>query len=69
MQTTAINLRNPEPMMVTWDILRRCNLDCTYCESTRHDNTSTLPEFEELKTTFDNLNIKVELEEYESDLY
>ena len=23
----------------------------------------------ELKTTFDNLNIKVELEEYESDLY
>lgn len=53
MKTTAISLRNPEPMMVTWDILRRCNLDCTYCESTRHDNTSKLPEFEELKETFD----------------
>ena len=53
MQTTAISLRNPEPMMVTWDILRRCNLDCTYCESTRHDTTSKLPEFEELKQTFD----------------
>lgn len=53
MKTTAISLLNPEPMMVTWDILRRCNLDCTYCESTRHDSVSKLPEFEELKQTFD----------------
>ena len=61
MQTTAINLINPEPMMVTWDILRRCNLDCTYCESTRHDNTSELPSLEELKTTFDFIKQYVEL--------
>jgi len=52
-ETTAIRLQNNEPLMVTWDILRRCNLDCTYCESTRHDITSTLPSLEELKSTFD----------------
>ncbi len=51
-QTTAIKLSRPEPLMVTWDIIRRCNLDCTYCESTRHDNYSKLPELEELKKTF-----------------
>lgn len=52
-QTTAIKLGRPEPFMVTWDIIRRCNLDCTYCESTRHDNHSKLPQLEELKKTFD----------------
>ncbi len=26
--------------MITWDIGRRCNFDCTYCESTRHDTVS-----------------------------
>lgn len=52
-QTTAIKLNQPEPLMVTWDILRRCNLDCTYCESTRHNNYSKLPELSELKETFD----------------
>ena len=46
-KTIAIKLTNPEPMLVTWDISRRCNYDCTYCESSRHNNTSqhrTLPE-------------------------
>jgi MoaA/NifB/PqqE/SkfB family radical SAM enzyme len=52
-QTTAIKLKNPEPLMVTWDIVRRCNLDCTYCESTRHDTYSKLPTFDNLKKTFD----------------
>lgn len=52
-QTTAIKLKHPEPLMVTWDILRRCNLDCTYCESTRHDNHSKLPKLKELIHTFD----------------
>jgi MoaA/NifB/PqqE/SkfB family radical SAM enzyme len=51
--TTAIRLKTPESLMVTWDIIRRCNLDCTYCESTRHDNRSPLPSLEELITTFD----------------
>lgn len=39
-KTTAIKLVHPETMMVTWDIGRRCNYDCTYCESTRHNNIS-----------------------------
>lgn len=51
-QTTAIKLKHPEPLMVTWEMLRRCNLDCTYCESTRHDNTSNLPSLEDLSKTF-----------------
>ena len=40
MEVNAIKLTNPEPMMITWDIGRRCNFDCTYCESTRHDTVS-----------------------------
>lgn len=52
-QTTAIKLKNPEPLMVTWDIVRRCNLDCTYCENTRHDTYSKLPKLAELVGTFD----------------
>ena len=52
MQTTAIKLKSPEPFMVTWDILRRCNLDCTYCEVSRHDSTSPLPTLEDLTNTF-----------------
>jgi MoaA/NifB/PqqE/SkfB family radical SAM enzyme len=51
-KTQAIKLINPEPMMVTWDIGRRCNYDCTYCEATRHNNTSKHRTVEELKTTF-----------------
>jgi MoaA/NifB/PqqE/SkfB family radical SAM enzyme len=60
-QTTAIKLAQPEALMVTWDIVRKCNLDCTYCESTRHDNTSSLPTLEELKSTFDFVKDYVEL--------
>jgi len=51
-KTTAINLIKEEPMMVTWDVGRRCNYDCSYCESSRHDLVSPLHTFEELKQTF-----------------
>ena len=51
--TTAIKISNPEALMVTWDIVRRCNLDCTYCGHSRHDNSSALPTLDELKNTFD----------------
>ena len=51
-ETSAIKLTHPEPLMVTWEMLRRCNLDCTYCESTRHDNSSALPSLEDLTNTF-----------------
>jgi len=52
-KTTAINLVRSEPMMVTWDIGRRCNYDCTYCEISRHDNVSDYTEFTTLKDTFE----------------
>lgn len=59
--TTAIKLTDPTAFMVTWDLLRRCNLDCTYCESTRHDNYSPYASYEELKTTFDFIDKYVNL--------
>jgi MoaA/NifB/PqqE/SkfB family radical SAM enzyme len=52
-KTTAINLINPEPMMVTWDLGRRCNLDCTYCEASRHNNYSKPADLNSLIKTFD----------------
>lgn len=38
--------------MITWDLGRRCNYDCTYCESTRHDNHSNYVNLDDLKNTF-----------------
>ncbi len=35
----------------TWDLGRRCNLDCTYCPPHRHNNWSTHAELEDLKNT------------------
>jgi len=52
-KTTAIKLIKPEPMMVTWDLGRRCNYDCSYCEVSRHDNVSPHHSLEELKKTFE----------------
>lgn len=51
MITDAIDLKNPERMMVTWDVGRRCNYDCSYCEASRHDNKSPLHSYEELIRT------------------
>jgi MoaA/NifB/PqqE/SkfB family radical SAM enzyme len=51
-ETTAINLANVEVMMVTWDMGRRCNYDCSYCEVSRHDNVSPHHNLEELLHTF-----------------
>lgn len=54
-KTEAIKLANDrvEPMMVTWDTGRRCNLDCTYCESTRHNNYSSFHSLNEYIKTFE----------------
>lgn len=53
MEVDAIKLTNPEPMMVTWDIGRRCNFDCTYCESTRHNTYSPPTSWNELCDTLE----------------
>ena len=52
-KTTAIKLIKPEPMMVTWDTGRRCNYDCSYCESTRHDLHSPHTSLEDFLRTFE----------------
>lgn len=51
-EVSAVNLNLPERLMVTWDTGRRCNYDCTYCEASRHDNTSGLHSYEEFIDTF-----------------
>ena len=42
---------NEDPFMITWDLGRRCNYDCSYCPSHRHDNFSPHASLEELKHT------------------
>lgn len=49
----AVNLVNPEAIMVTWDTGKRCNYDCTYCEATRHDNHSKHQSYDTLLKTFE----------------
>jgi MoaA/NifB/PqqE/SkfB family radical SAM enzyme len=51
--TSAIKSSNVSPMIVTWDIGKRCNFDCSYCEMSRHDNISPYTPLDELKKTFD----------------
>lgn len=36
-------------MLVTWDLGRRCNYDCSYCPSHRHDNFSPHAKLDDLK--------------------
>ena len=43
-------LETPE-LVITWDLGRRCNYDCTYCPSYRHDNFSPHAPLNELKST------------------
>jgi len=52
-KTTAIKLKENQPMLVTWDLGRRCNYDCSYCEASRHNNTSPHAKLSKLKDTFD----------------
>ena len=40
-----------EDMIVTWDMGRFCNYDCTYCPPHRHDNFSPHAKLDELKAT------------------
>jgi sulfatase maturation enzyme AslB (radical SAM superfamily) len=42
---------NADPFMITWDIGRRCNFDCSYCPAHRHDNFSSHASLQDLKCT------------------
>lgn len=52
-KVSAINLEKSESMLVTWDIGRRCNFDCSYCESTRHNTYSPPTAYENLLNSFE----------------
>lgn len=52
-QFFAIKQINPDPFLVTWDLGRRCNYDCSYCPAHRHDNFSPHASLDELKSSAD----------------
>jgi MoaA/NifB/PqqE/SkfB family radical SAM enzyme len=45
------DIQNPYSFEVTWDLGLRCNYDCTYCPSHRHNNTSSHASLETLIKT------------------
>jgi MoaA/NifB/PqqE/SkfB family radical SAM enzyme len=51
----AVTPINNDPFMITWDLGRRCNYDCSYCPPHRHDNFSSHASLKELKSTLDFL--------------
>lgn len=60
-ETTAIRKVNIDPFIVTWDLGRRCNLDCTYCESKHHNNYSKHRSLDELIETYQFIKSWAEL--------
>jgi MoaA/NifB/PqqE/SkfB family radical SAM enzyme len=50
-ELSIIDPAETHSMLVSWDLGRRCNYDCTYCPSHRHDNHSPHASLEELKKT------------------
>ena len=50
---TKIDNTKEKSFQVTWDVGRRCNYDCTYCPSHRHDNFSSHASYEKLIQTYD----------------
>ena len=47
----CINLLEDQKLVVTWDLGRRCNYDCSYCPPNRHDKVSPYAELSKLKKT------------------
>ena len=53
MKFDCVSASSNDPFMITWDLGRRCNYDCTYCAPIHHDNFSPHASLEELKKTAD----------------
>jgi len=49
----TINEGTDAPLMITWDLLRRCSFDCTYCPPHRHDLVSPFPPYEKIWSVAD----------------
>jgi len=48
MKFDTISNTQDAPFMITWDLGRRCNYDCTYCAPIHHDNFSPHASLDEL---------------------
>jgi organic radical activating enzyme len=53
LKTIAIRTVNNDPFLVSWNLGRRCNYDCTYCDMNHHNNVSPHKSLEELIRTFE----------------
>lgn len=51
MSFDTVDLLDGNQLQITWDLGRRCNYDCSYCPSHRHDNFSPHAPLDELKKT------------------
>jgi len=50
-EISVIDTVEGQALVVSWDLGRRCNFDCTYCPSHRHDNHSPMADLEELQAS------------------
>lgn len=60
-ELSIVDAVESDTMLVSWDLGRRCNYDCTYCPAHRHDNFSEHASLEELQRSaqfvFDYLGV------------
>jgi len=49
MSFDTVDLLDGNQLQITWDLGRRCNYDCSYCPSHRHDNWSPHAPLDDLK--------------------
>ncbi len=61
MSFDTVDLLDGNVFQVTWDLGRRCNYDCSYCPSHRHDNFSPHASLETLKENVDFLYKYIDL--------
>jgi sulfatase maturation enzyme AslB (radical SAM superfamily) len=57
----TLDLLDGSVFQVTWDLGRRCNYDCSYCPTHRHDNFSPHASLEDLKKNVDFLFSYIDL--------
>ena len=57
MSFDTVDLLTGKVFQVTWDLGRRCNYDCSYCPTHRHDNFSSHATLDELKSRVEGIKI------------
>lgn len=49
----ALDPTNTPSFLLDWEVTKRCNLDCSYCGPTEHDNTTQHPPLQECLDSID----------------